>query len=229
MKKRYTFLFVLIAGVLGYLLRLWLYGAMDSSHLLPEFHIASILLLLLTVAVLAALCILAKSFPAPESYRSCFPAGILCAAGCIFGAAGILLSALPRTLNVPSVICGILGLCAAGSMVLMSLCRFRGKKPDMLLPALVTVYLLIHLIGQSRAWGSIPQMQQYLPPMLSSLFLMLTAYYQTELTLHRRHAGRFLLCSGASLFFCLISVNVDLFYLPMALWTALETVRFGEG
>ena len=229
MKKTYTFSFVLIAGVLGYLLRLWLYGAMDRSGLLPEFHIASILLYLLTAAVLVTLIVLARSTAASQTYAALFPAGVISALGGTAAAAGILLSTLPRELTVPAVIHGILGLCAAGSMGMMAYCRLKKKKPAMLFPAVVTLFFLFHLIGQSRAWSSTPQMQQYLPPMLGCLFLMLTSYYQTELTVHSRHTGRFLLCNGAALFFCLISMNVDLFFLPMALWTVSEAIHFQEG
>lgn len=230
MNKTRTFTLVAMAGVLGYLLRLWLYGAMDASSLLPEFHIASILLLLLTAAVLIGLIVLARSVKPAQDYGTLFPAGISGAVGCAAAAVGILLSALPRTLTVTSVISSLLGLCAACSMGVMAYRRAKHQKPDTLFPAAVTVYFLFCLIGQSRVWSSTPQMQQYLPPMLGYLFLMLTSYYQAELTVSSRHMGRFLFCNGAALFFCLISMNVDVFFfLPMALWTASETIHFREG
>ncbi len=229
MKKTHIFSLVLIAGVLGYLLRLWLYGAMDSACLLPEFHIASILLLLLGVLSLLTLFMLCRSTGKSLSYSAVFPAGIDSTIGCIAAAAGFLMVALPRQWNAISIIHCILCVCAAVSMGMIAFCRLEKKTPNMLFPAVVTVSFLIHLIGLSHVWGSVPQIQQYLPPMLACLFLMLTAYYQTEMVVDTRHAGRYLLCSGSAMFFCLVAMNVEPFYLPMAVWCASEVIRFREG
>ncbi len=229
MKKTHIFSLVLIAGVLGYLLRLWLYGAMDRAGLLPEFHIASILLLLLSVLSLLTLFMLCRSTDKNLAYRAVFPAGIVSTIGCIAAAAGFLMVAVPGQRSVIAVIHSILAVCAALSMGMIAYCRLKKQKPNLLFPAAVTVFFLIHMIGLSHAWGSVPQMQQYLPPMLACLFLMLTAYYQTEMVVDTRHAGRYLLCSGSAMFFCLVAMNVDLFYLPMGVWCASEVIRFREG
>ena len=220
-------LFTPIAGVIGFGLRLWLFlGGTDEKGLLAKHHPAGILCFVLTAIVLAVVALCAFSLKPLPSYRKLFPARPLAGVGCFAAAAGILYVDIRDIIirqDTITVLALVLGLVAAACLVVLALCRFRGKRPSFWLHSAVTVYFMLHLVSQYRMWSSEPQLQVYFFPLMASVLLMLTAYHSTVLDTEKNGSRRFyVLCNQAALFFCLLSLQGASwpFYLTMALWLA---------
>lgn len=214
----------LIAGAVGFLLRLWLVLAgTDERGLLVTTHPAHILVFVLTALVLGALLLLVHPLDAMKRYQNLFPNGTLSCAGCIVAAAGIIWASLrERNLRTDTVttVCLILGVLAAVCLIVIAVCRFRQQRPAYYFHTVITLFLMVHLVSQYRLWSSEPQLQVYFFPLLSSVFLMLTAYHSAVLDAKKSSRRWFVFCNQAALFFCCVSVMSELwpFYLAMAFW-----------
>ena len=226
LKPKFLPWFTLGAGGAGLALRIWLFSATDEKGLLPASHPAIMLTFVLTAIILAVLALGVRPLIPISRYSRLFPASVLRTAGCAAGAAGILCAVISETnfgdlITVLSLILGILG---AVCLLYMGYCRFKGLHPSYLFPAAVTAYLMLHAVSQVRTWGSETQLAVYFFPLLASIFLMLTAYYQTVLAVKKGSRRWFVFCSQAALFFCCLSFNSDnkLFYIGMALWTLAD-------
>ncbi len=224
LKPKYIPAFVLGSGVLGAALRLWLFTAgVDSKGLIRAEHPANALTFILTAIVLGALYLyLPKAKGGKYRYTPSLPAAI----GYWVAAAGILIADFREVSSLHdrvTVVSFILGLAAAGALIMLGLCCLRGLRPNVLLHACVTVYLMVHLISQYRVWSAEPQLQEYVFQLLASVFLMLATYHRTTLDngSGNRRLYRFFRY-GALFFCCLAVVGGDwLFYLSMGFWIAL--------
>lgn len=225
--------FTLIAGLLGLVLQLTLYlTGFDEKGLLVTGHPAGVFLYILTALVLLALLLMVRSLNDIRKYSRLFPASLLSAIGCFAAAAGIVLTAVTEILKQHSfftILSTVVALAAAAGLVLVGLCRRKGLCPDFGPHALLTVYFMIHLIAQFRVWSAEPQVLLCFFPLLSSIFLMLTAYHATCLDAQRGHRRWYAFCNQAALFFCCVSLVSSnwLFYLSMALWVGTNLCSMG--
>ena len=214
----------LAGGILGLALRAWLVLAgTDERGLLVTTHPAHILVFVLTALVLAVIFLCVRPLGTLEHYQALFPNGILSGTGCITAALGVLWVCLrDRSMRTDTVtnVCLILGILAAGCLVAVAVCRFTQRRPTFYLHVVITLFLMVHLVSQYRLWSSEPQLQVYFFPLLSSVFLMLTAYYSAVLDAKKTSRQWFVFCNQSALFFCCISLWSDswLFYLTMAFW-----------
>lgn len=220
-------LFTLLAGAVGFGLRLWLFwNGTDERGLLDDNHPAGSLTLILTGVVLAVLALCVHSLKPMGSYRKLFPGRLLAGIGCIAAAVGILYVDIRDLLIRPdtvTMITALLGVIAAASLLILSWFRWKGKRPAFWLHSAVTVYFMLHLISQYRLWSAESQLQVYFFPLLASVFLMLTAYHNAVLDEQKNGSRRFyVFCNQAALFFCLLSLQGASwpFYLAMAAWLA---------
>lgn len=218
-------LFTLIASLVGFGLRLWLFlTGTDERGLLPANHIAGILSFVLTAIVLAVLVLCTHKLTPLNSYSKLFPAWPLAGIGCAAAAAGILYVNIRDLLVQPDVITIVtlvLGLVAAAALLILGFCRLKGNHPSFWLQAAVTVYFMLHLVSQYRLWSSESQLQVYFFPLLASVFLMLTAYHGAVLDADKKANRRgYAFCNQAALFFCCMSLQGSSwpFYLAMAAW-----------
>ena len=218
-------LFTLIAGVIGFGLRLWLFlTGVDDKGLLPEGHIASILSFVLTAIVLAVLVLCTYKLTPLGSYSKLFPAWLPAGIGCAAAAAGILYVNIRDLIAQPDVITIVtlvLGLVASAALLILGFCRLKGKHPSFWLQAAVTVYFMLHLISQYRLWSSESQITVYFFPLLASVFMMLTAYHGAVLDADKTANRRgYAFCNQTALFFCCLSLQGSSwpFYLAMAAW-----------
>lgn len=223
-KPSYLPALTLLSGFLGLVLRAWLVlAATDIKGLLVTTHPAHILLFVLTALVLAAIFLFVRPLGVMNRYQELFPNGILSGTGCIVSAVGILwVSLRDRNLRTDTVtnVCLVLGVLAAICLVAIALSRFKQRRPTFYLHVVVTLFLMVHLVSQYRLWSSEPQLQVYFFPLLSSVFLMLTAYHSAVLDAKKASRRWFVFCNQGALFFCCVSVWSDswLFYLTMAFW-----------
>ena len=224
MKPSFLPALTLITGAAGLALRAWLMVAgEDARGLLVTTHPAHILVFVLTALVIAVLFLCVRSLDAPQRYSDLFPNGNLSGAGCIAAAVGILLVSLrDRRLRSDMVtnVCLVLGVLAAICLVMVAVCRFRQRRPTFFFHTIVTLFLTAHLVSQYRLWSSEPQLQVYFFPLLSSVFLMLTAYHSTVLDAKKSSRRWFVFFNQGALFFCCVSLWSEnwLFYLTMAFW-----------
>ena len=210
--------FTLGAGAIGLCLRLWLFSAIDEKGLLPASHPADTLLYILTALVFAVLLLVCRGINAPPFHRGfrrvAETVGNLIGCICLllygFSGNGILLSTIA---------------CTVGSILLMLSAFFAWQKK--VLPywqsAILTAVLMVITITRCRAWGAIPQLQFYFFPLLSCIFLILTAYHRT--TLAARHGRRKHLAffSQGALFLCCLSLNSDpVLCFGMGCWAAVQ-------
>lgn len=223
----------LIAGALGFLLRMWLMKTgVDARGLLVTTHPAHAPVFVLTALTLAALLLCVRPLNAVRRYPDLFPRKNLSGIGCIVAAAGILLvSFRDRSLrsDMVTTVCLGLGFLAAVCLVLVALCRFQQRRPVCYFHAVITLFLTAHLISQYRLWSSEPQLQVYFFPLLSSVFLMLTAYHAAVLDAKKASRRWYVFCNQSALFFCCVSVWSEnwLFYLTMAFWMSTNLCDLG--
>lgn len=240
-------LFTLIAGVVGFGLRLWLFLiGRDERGLLPEGHIAGILALIfggLVIAAMIAWVFANRSLTPIGSYAKLFPNRILPGIGCLLAAAGVIYSCIWDVLNRPQrmllanniilIVTLAFGLLAVVSLVLLSISRFRGQHPTFWLQAAVTIFFMVSLISRYLVWSKESQIQVYLFPLLASVCLMLSAYHGAVLDANKRTNRRlFIFFNRVGFVFCLMSLQAPFwpFYLGMAAWlgTGLCSLKPGK-
>ena len=217
-------IFTVSAGLLGLILRAWLFlGGTDQKGLLVASHPANALTFILTALVLAALLLCIRPLHAITRYQWLFPRKILPAVGCIVAAIGIAwvnLRDLQLRTDAITKISLFLGILAVISLLILAYCRFKQIRPVFYLHMVITVYLMFHLISQYRLWSAEPQLQVYFFPLLSSIFLMLTGYQSAVLDARKNGRRWFVFCNQTALFCCCLSLWGDswLFYLTMGFW-----------
>lgn len=218
-------LFTLIASLVGFGLRLWLFlSGRNESGLLPAGHLATILSFVLTAIVLVVLILCIRPLTPMGSYSKLFPGWVLSGIGCAAAAAGILyvdIRDLIIQVDFVTIATLVLGLLAAAGLLILGFCRWKGKHPSFWLQAALAVYFMLHLISQYRLWSWESQLTVYFFPLMASVFLMLTAYYGAVLDADKKANRRgYVFCNQAALFFCCMSLQGSRwpFYLAMAAW-----------
>ncbi len=218
--------FTLGCGGLGLVLRIWLYSGVDHKGLLPVGHLGSALAYILTALVFGVLFLCVRQLNPEGEYTRLFPAGFMGAMGCVAGASGILAAAVCQYVSgdVLSLLSVILGFAAFGCLGKIGLHRLQGSRPSVYAHMLVTVFLLFYTVGRCRGWGSEPQVQIYIFPLLACIFLMLTGYYQSALGACKNCIRQLVFCSQAAVFCCCLSLNGEhpLFYMGMILYLTLD-------
>lgn len=224
-KMNWLPLAVLGAGILGALLRLWLFATgLDSKDLLVSSHIAQVLLWILTVAVMVFLALCSSQLKQAAKYKFNFSASPVGAIGCAAAALGILIASVSGIFggnDTMETATGILGLFSAAALSFLGFCRLKGRHPSILFHAVVCVHLMLYLVCLYRMWSSDPQIQDYAFGLLATVSLMLANYYSAGFDANfgqrRPHAAFHL----AAVFFCIVSLprcDSPLFYIAMAAW-----------
>lgn len=217
-------IFTLCAGILGLILRAWLFfDGTDEKGLLIASHPANALTFILTAIVLAVLFVCIRPLNAVDRYQQLFPGSIFPAVGYIAAAAGIIwvnFRDLHLRTDAITMISLVLGVLAVVSLLVLAYCRFKRIRPVCYFHVLVTVYLMFHLISQYRLWSAEPQLQVYFFPLLASVFLMLAGYHSAVLDARKSGRRWFVFCNQGALFCCCLSLWGDswLFYLTMGFW-----------
>lgn len=217
--------FTLIAGAVAFLLRLVLQlTGIDEKGLLISYHAAGILLYIVTALFLAGLFLCVRPLNGVSRYSKLFPESMLSAVGCVLAAAGILYTALEQAFGQPDVLTIVSAVVAAGAaicLVRIGMFRQKGGHPTYKLHAVVTVYFMLQLVCQYRHWSPEPQFLLYFFPLLSSIFLTLTAYQATCLDAKKGRRWQYAFFNQAALYFCFVALVSEywVFYLAMGLWT----------
>ena len=218
-------LFAVFSGLLGLLLRIWLFSAIDEKGLLPAGHFAGYALFVVS-AIAIAVVFLASCNLSPRLLRkrtirtfnilAYFAGGM----GLILNAVFIL-SKSPVRLALVSTVTSLLG---GIVMFLIAYLYKASKQIPYLLPAAVTVALMLDAVAQCQVWGSLPQLQEYFFPLMASIFLILTGYERTLFAARKPRPSVLAFYSQTAVFFCIVSLNSPqwFLYLGMLFWAAVQ-------
>ena len=213
------------AGILGLILRIWLFSATDEKGLLPAGHFADHALFILTALVLCVLFLSTRKLTPRQVNKTIlwYANGL----SCILGGLGLFLSAIfhlagsAARLAFLATVASFIGGLVMFAMAFLHFCRRRIHYG---MPAIVTVVLMLDAVTQCQVWGSVPQLQMYFFPLLASVFLILTAYYKTTFTARRPKPRQLAFFSQGALYFCFLSLNSSqwLLYFGMLFWVAFQ-------
>ena len=225
-KTKYLPIFSIILGLTGFALRLWLFRTgVDHKGLLLAEHPANSLTFLLTGIFLLGNFLWTRNLRKIRSHKKLYPASWVALIGCICAAAGIALTTLYELQvkqDLITTITMVLAALSAISLVLLGVGRLKGLRPNFLMQAMLTVYLMFHLVSQYRLWSSEPQLQVYCFQLLASVFLMLSVFHGTVLDTQVGSRRMFVFFNQGALFFCCMSFVGDwwFFYTAMGIFCA---------
>ena len=234
-------LFTLLCGIVGALLRLWLYSAgMDHEGLLETGHPAGVLVLILTALVIGALLWFLRNFSTQDKYHHQFPASIWGSVGAFAAGIGVLLASMLELIQQGSALflpTSLLGIGAAAALAFTGLCRIKGLRPNFLFHTLVCLFFVLRLISRYQTWSADPQLHDYCFQLLATVCAMLFSYHRAALDLKSGNRRPLATVGLLGTYFCCLSVvNSDgmLFYAALAAWMVtnlgeLETSRPASG
>lgn len=208
-------------GLCALLLRLGLNAwAVDSKGLLVPGHICEFLLW--PVSIEAVICALL-----PVERRVIAPRWLPALGGALgaLGLLSLLLGARPGT-PLQAVWLGTMAV-AAAALVFDSLSQLRSLPGNVLPFAMLTVFLVVHLLTHYRLWSGEPQLINYLFSLLASLCFLVFTYCRAREAIGKpgNRARRFV--GLLAVFFCLASLAGNPepgLYLGLGAWvlTGLE-------
>ena len=220
----YSFLTMLL-GLIGLILRIWLFSSVDSKGLLPAAHIADILSYVLLGIVLMVYCFGAKSISPECAYEDQFPASKIAAIGTGISALGF--GASPFLLENANIFQNIsmgLGVLAGLCLLYTAYCRLKGLRPHFLSHSAVCVFFIFWIMTCCRNWGSETQLQLYFFPLLACLFLLLATYSRAHMDINPNGHRKYFFFSQCALFCCFLSLPNEngLFYLSAIVWLTAD-------
>ena len=222
-------LWVLLAGGLGLLLRVWLMtSGVDQRGFIVTGHIAAIVLFVLVVAVMIALFFLTKNLIEGAKYSFNFPASDLGGFGTYIAAVGIFVCSfigIFTAIDTLETVAAITGMAATLLLVLTGYCRRRGIAPSLLIHIGICVYLMIRLICYYRHWSSDPQILDYCFQLVATACLMLATYQRAAFDAEDGNRRSYAFFGLTAIFFsCLSLVGWDniIFFLSVIIWQATD-------
>lgn len=234
LRPRYLPYYTLIAGLLGFLLRLWtLGGGPNKLGLYEPQPIAWILMALLCAITAAVILYSIRGLKNPGKFIDHFPASLPGAVGCGFCAVGLVIAGFTASEEVGivfSLVMTALAITGALGMCLCAVARKCGNRPPFWPYLASCVYLGLRLFDRCRGWSEEPQTAVYLFPFLASTALMLAMFHMTTFHVNtgKRRIALFFSLSGIFLsLICLASSTESIFYGCMALFllTNLYSLR----
>ena len=218
-------IFPIAAGILGYLLRIWLFAVTDAKGLLPSKHFAGVALFWLTALALLGILLSSIVLEPRKINKQLLRWGDSLA--CLWGAVGFVLTAtlvLAGSNARLSPIAKITSLAGGLAFLVMALLRLTRKRIHYILPSIVTMALILYTITYAQVCGAMPQLQEYFFPLMACIFLLLTAYYKTALLAKYPQPNLLAFFSQGAVFFCLVSLKSPqwLLFLGMLPWAILQ-------
>jgi chromate transport protein ChrA len=223
-------------GVLTFLTRLWLIVGIgrDKWGLLDETSFPAILSWIFVALTMAVLGLGVWKMERKKLRTKVFPApvpaiGMILTAIC-FGYCSVMgfsAEVAEEAKNLAN-LCNILGLLAAGALVFLAWCQWKGKCPNMLLHSLVCVYLMVYLVSHYQLWTSTPQLQGCFFEMLAIVCVMLACYQRAAADIGEGSRRNFTFFSCAALFFSLATLpdwNEPVFFIGCAIWMFFTTCK----
>ena len=222
-------LWVLLAGGLGLLLRVWLMASgIDQKGFILTGHFAAIALFLLVIAVVAVLFWLTKDLLEATKYSFNFPASRVSGYGSFVAAAGIFICSFIEIFTASDAfetVVAVLGMASTLLLFLNGYHRLRGTAPSVLIHIGICVFLMVRLICYYRHWSSDPQILDYCFQLVATACLMLASYQRASFDADNGDRRPYAFFSLATIFFsCLSLIGWDnvLFFLAVIAWQVTD-------
>ncbi len=219
---------MLLAGILGMLLRLLAGLCTDQRGLVPRFHPVSLLLFAVTVAASALAVYASWKLPQVEGYEENFPGSLAGGMGQVFAAAGIALTVLLGTCAVQGTletVWKLLGYASIPCLVAAGWLRVQGKQPFFLLHLCPALFLVIHTVTNYRTWSSNPQPMDYLFSLFGCVSMAFFAFYHSAFDTGLVWRRRLTVCALTAVFLGIVSLpgsGTPWLYAGCALWALLD-------
>lgn len=205
--NRILFPLLMIAGIIGVVLRLWAMGAAAAAGGLPvDDHITTYLTAILSIATVGAFLYFSLKSPDLGEHKNVldyslrqFSLGML---GAILILAGAAVEFVENLLFIPSLSSLFMclgGFCAGISLMLVTYSRRTGSHRYPAAQLLPIVYLVIKLILNFKNWSTDPIILDYCFLLFALIFTLLAFYHSTGFFFNK---GK----SRKTLFFCLSAV-----------------------
>lgn len=216
MKKLFRFLplYTLGAGIICGILRQSLFAAADEKGLISPSLSANIPLVLLSVIALLLLAL--YGFLAPKrDFRICFSFPMQ-GVGCLAAAVGHFCWFLDASEELP--LFHYLKLAAACLFLILAVYRELSRKAPLLIPALISLCMMLLCFSQYRQWGQHTQVEEYLFPALSALFIALYSLEFCYMELPERNCKKTFILNQAALFCTLCCFSWDGYSFLICIW-----------
>lgn len=198
-------LLLLALGAAAALIRglLYLMAAEDSGLLVRNHPLQWLLAILCAAAAIFVLPIAGQK--GSNRYADNFGPDPAAALGSFLMAAGVVLTLLEgNTMPRPTLVRLWLlsGILSAAGLVWTGLDRYQGKQPFVLCPAVLTLFLALHMVSRYQPWSGNPQVPDWVFSLLGAVGLTLCAYHQSAFSADKGTRRAFLATSLLTVFVC---------------------------
>ena len=216
MKKilRFLPLYTIGAGIACGILRNSLFAAADGRGLLPLNNPANLPLILLTALALLFMGVYGV-FANEKDFRIVLPLPVQ-DVGCFAAAVGHFIWFFNATGEAP--LFDYLKLVTAVLFFAIAVYRRLSRKGPLLLPALLSLCMMILCFGQYRQWGQYTQLMEYLFPALSALFIALYSLEFCYMELPEHNAKKTFILNQAALFCTLACMEQNPYHVLICVW-----------
>lgn len=208
-----------LLGLLGCGLQLWFSTAQpDSRGLLPQFHPATVLTVVL-VALSALLAILSASHVQPPRYSAAVRAVGAAMGGAITAISAVLLLMQKNTVS------GVMAILSVLASVYAVWARLSKKKLPFWVYALFAIYHMLYLISRYQAWSAEPEIVRFAFQLLALVCSMLLFYQKAALHARSGKFGLYHFWHSMALMLCLTAIPCaqnPTVYLSAAIWLLLD-------
>ena len=206
---RFADCFVLLAAIIGCLLRLWLQNTgMDQKGLYQVNHPAWLLLCLVSAALIVFLWFVCRTAGNDRRYTENFRPTKVGAAtyllmGLVLTYTGVteLLDATGFLQQITAMACML----AAVMLAVTAFERFGGHRPALFLHLIPCLYFALRMFNLGRDLGTEPQICTFLFGFLGSISIMMAFYYLWAFDMGMGNRPFSLFWSLAAAYFCLIA------------------------
>ena len=213
----------------------------DAKGLLIAGNLPGMLLLAVGAAFAVFLLLTVRRIGGDSAYADNFPrdpvsGGLLATAGLVLALAvpelaaqthngvSTMAGAIPHWMEMGMAVCRLaLPWLAAAAMVVLGLCRIRGRKPWPLFSGLICLFYMMMLVDDYRLWSADPQLQDYAFQLLAGVLLMLCAFHRTCCDAGIIQRKKLIATGLAAAVCCMASLSMPFqrtFYLASVLWAA---------
>lgn len=219
------------AGILAALLRQWtLVAGRDEKGLYPAAHPGWIGYLLVMAAAVVVIYLMTRDCGKNGTCQTNFPVGIFPILGQLAAACGIVICCLPLLQGrLFDLICGILGLCAAGALLMLSWQRFQQRPPFAPAYLLPCLFFAAQLFRLGKQYGTETQLLCFLPQFLACAASALASYELMGCSAEdgSRKKSLFWSLSAAALCFAAVP-GASWMYSAVGLWHLLDHCTLSE-
>lgn len=206
MKKllRYADCFVLLAAIIGCLLRFWI----RSSDADSTGHPGWILLCLLSIGIVAFLWLLSRHAGERQTYPDNFSKSIAGAATYIILALVLAYSGITSLVLATDLLAQLTAIASMLSAITLAVAgieRFCGNQPVFFVHMVPCIYFALRLFDIGRDFGANPDLYSFLFSFLASLCLIPAYYWLWSFDVNLGNRQRSLFWSLTAAFFCLLA------------------------